>query len=366
VKGYPASRLGAHDLDRLLSTLDVNFDNLTECLISPGWRISFQSRELPGVHYTIQGNGRFVVGETFSADIEPHSLIIVPPGRPFHIDSMVEHRPFGTVEYDPFKWPAIPPGEVRRIVAGDDEPKMLVICGFFRASYGASLDLFSPYGAPIFEKFDSKDQLDQKLRAALDELVAQEIGAGTMTASLLKQVLIAVFRRSMSSIDLWTERFSALRDVHVARALAEMVARPGALHTVQSLAEISGLSRSGFVARFTTVLGHAPMTLLRQLRLRHAAHLLNMDGVSVEQVANASGYENRSSFIRAFRKRPKRRRFCDGPTWARQSASGIRYQRRLTTQPAPIFPRQPCSRYWTVWSRCWLRGDRSAVPVHRR
>jgi AraC-like DNA-binding protein len=41
---------------------------------------------------------------------------------------------------------------------------------------------------------------------------------------------------------------------------------------------------------------------LRQLRLRHAAHLLNMDGVSVEQVANASGYENRSSFIRAFRK----------------------------------------------------------------
>ena len=302
MKGHPASGIPAHELDRLLSTLDVNVDYLTECLISPGWRISFQPRELPGVHYTIEGNGRFVIGETFSADLEPHSLVIVPPGRPFQIDSMVEHRPLGTVDYNSAKWPVMPPGEVRRIVAGNDEPKMLVICGFFRASYGASLDLFSPFGAPVFERFDSKDQLDQRLRAALDELVAQEIGAGAMTASLLKQVLIAVFRRSMSSRDLWIERFSVLRDVHVARALAEMVARPGALHTVESLAEISGLSRSGFIARFRTVLGCTPMTLLRQLRLKHAALLLNTDGVSVEKAASAAGYENRSSFVRAFQK----------------------------------------------------------------
>jgi AraC family transcriptional activator of mtrCDE len=81
-----------------------------------------------------------------------------------------------------------------------------------------------------------------------------------------------------------------------------MVARPGAPHTLQSLAEVSGMSRSGFVERFTTVFGRAPMTVLRQLRLKHAAHLLNMDGVSVEQAANATGYQSRSSFVRAFRK----------------------------------------------------------------
>jgi AraC family transcriptional activator of mtrCDE len=289
-------------LERLLSTLEVNFVKLSECLISPGWRLSFQAGELAAVHYTIQGSGRFGIEETFSVDLEPHSLIIVPPSKTFHIDNMVEHRPVGTLECNPLKWPHVPPGEVRRISAGEDEPKMLAICGYFRALYGTSLDLFSPHGAPIFEKFDSRDQLDQKLRAALDELVAQEIGAGAMSASLLKQVLIAVFRRSMSSTDLWIERFSALRDVHVARALAEMVARPSAPHTLQSLAEISGLSRSGFIERFTAVLGRTPMTALRQLRLRHAAHLLIMDGVSIERAANAAGYQSRSSFIRAFRK----------------------------------------------------------------
>jgi AraC family transcriptional regulator, activator of mtrCDE len=302
VNGRPASRIPKHELDRLLSILEVNFVKLSECLIGPGWRLSFQPEELPAVHYTIQGSGRFSIGEAFSVDIAPHSLIIVPPGKAFRIDSMVEHRPVGTIEYNSLKWPQEPPGKLRRIIAGENEPKTTIICGYFRASYGISLDLFSPYGAPIFEKFDSKDQLDQKLRAALDELVAQEIGAGAMTASLLKQVLIAVFRRSVNSEDLWIERFSALRDLHIAKALAEMVARPGAPHTLQSLAEISGLSRSGFIERFTTVLGRTPITVLRELRLRYAAQLLNMDSIPVEQVASAAGYQSRSSFIRAFRK----------------------------------------------------------------
>lgn len=44
------------------------------------------------------------------------------------------------------------------------------------------------------------------------------------------------------------------------------------------------------------------MTVLRQLRLRHAAQVLSVDGVSVEQAANAAGYQSRRSFIRAFRK----------------------------------------------------------------
>jgi transcriptional regulator GlxA family with amidase domain len=158
--------------------------------------------------------------------------------------------------------------------------------------------LFSAHSAPIVEKFDSKDRLDQKLLAALDELVAQEIGAGAMTASLLKQVLITVFRRSMGPLG---RKIFRIAWPSCGMALAEMAAKPGARHTLQSLAEISGLSRSGFIERFTRALGCTPMAVLRQLRLRRAAQLLSVDGVSVEQAANAAGYQSRSSFIRAFR-----------------------------------------------------------------
>jgi AraC family transcriptional activator of mtrCDE len=317
VPGTPAARIPLPELDRLLSTLEVDFVRLSECLISPGWQLAFQPQQFPAIHYTLRGSGRFGVGDTFSIPIEPHSLVIVPPGQTNRMDSMVEQRPVDTLEYDSSKWPPLVPGQVRRIIAGPDEPKMLIICGYFRASYGTSLELFSPQNRPIHEKFDSNDQVDVKLRAALEELVAQEVGAGAMTASLMKQVLIAVFRRSLSSHDLWVERFSSLRDVQIARALAEMVARPGAPHTLRSLSELSGLSRSGFAERFTSVLGRAPMTALRELRLKHAAHLLRMEGLSVEQVANAAGYSSRSSFVRAFR----RAHGCDPSDYRKMAAA---------------------------------------------
>jgi hypothetical protein len=49
--------------------------------------------------------------------------------------------------------------------------------------------------------------LDTRLEMALKELVAQEVGAKAMSAALLKQVIVALMRRSLSSLNLWVERF---------------------------------------------------------------------------------------------------------------------------------------------------------------
>jgi transcriptional regulator GlxA family with amidase domain len=81
-----------------------------------------------------------------------------------------------------------------------------------------------------------------------------------------------------------------------------MVARPGAAHTVQSLAHGAGLSRSAFMARFAEIFGRSPMTILRDLRMRQAALDLTTTTMPVDIVAHKAGYESRSSFVRAFRK----------------------------------------------------------------
>jgi AraC family transcriptional regulator, activator of mtrCDE len=81
---------------------------------------------------------------------------------------------------------------LRRYVAGAGDPDIVLICGFFHASYGSSLELFSDLSSPIVERFDARDQLDHKLKSALAELVSQEIGFGAMSAALLKQVIIVV------------------------------------------------------------------------------------------------------------------------------------------------------------------------------
>ena len=107
--------------------------------------------------------------------------------------------------------------------------------------------------------------------------------------------------RSLNSTDLWLERFSLLSDPQVARAFVDMLARPGAPHSLRTLSETAGLSRSAFMARFAAAFGCSPMALLRQLRMRHAADMLAANVLSIEQIAHAVGYTSRSSFVRAFR-----------------------------------------------------------------
>ena len=194
----------------------------------------------------------------------------------------------------------IAPGAFRRFVAGDGGTHIMLICGYFRASYGGSIDLFAPLPSAIVEHFDFADQLCDKLKLAMAELIAQEVGMRAMATCLLKQVLVTLLRRSLSSMNLWVERFSILGDPQIARAFADMAARPGFPHSVQSLAQTAGLSRSAFMARFTQLLGKSPMVTLRDLRMRQAAKLLTASNLSVDQVAHCVGYKSRSSFFRAF------------------------------------------------------------------
>lgn len=187
-------------------------------------------------------------------------------------------------------------------MAGDGDPEIVLICGFFHASYGSSLELFGHLSSPIVERFDARDQLDRTLKSALAELVSQEIGSGAMSAALLKQVIVVLLRRSLRSMESWVERFSMLRDPQIARAFSEMAAQPGRHHSLQSLAQCAALSRSTFVQRFTDLVGRPPMTVLRDLRMRQAAHQLESGTLTLDQIAGRVGYESRSSFIRAFRK----------------------------------------------------------------
>lgn len=297
----PISHISRADLDSLINTLEVSFLTLYECLVSPGWRLALTASDAPAIHYNLSGMGRLSVGNEPPIDLMPHTLVIVPANMPFTF-SGASSGAEGSRETIHQTLRNIPSDGVQRFAAGQGEPCLMLICGYFRALYGSSIDLFGSLTAPIVEQFEATDQLDQKLKSAMAELIAQEVGTGAMTTSLMKQVLIILLRRSLSSLSIWTERIAIFKDPQIARAFAQMAARPSAHHTVESLCHAVGLSRSAFMARFTAVLGQSPMTVLRQLRMRHAAVLLSSNTLSIDQVAFNVGYSSRTSFSRAFRK----------------------------------------------------------------
>ena len=297
----PLVPVSAADLDRLLDTLMVRFVRLSECLVGEGYRLELGGIDAPGLHYNLSGTGRLVVGTGKAIELQPHTLVILPANTLFRIEVPSRRSARATWKTIHGRSQEFAQGAIRRYVATDAEPVIMLICGYFHASYGSSTDLFGALTAPLIEQFSEGDQVDESLRAALMELVAQEVGSGAMSAALLKQVLVALLRRSLRSMDLWVERFSLLSDPQVARAFADMVAHPGAPHSVHSLARIACLSRSAFVARFTKVVGRSPMSILRDLRMRQAADQLRTTTMTVDEIAHHVGYESRSSFVRAFR-----------------------------------------------------------------
>jgi AraC family transcriptional activator of mtrCDE len=298
----PLLRVSPRDIDTLLSTLEVRFVALSECLVSAGFRLEMGGVDAPGIHYNIAGMGRIFICDDPPLDLWPHTLVVVPANCPFRIEVQSPRTGFNSLTHVDGRRHVRTAGMLRRYVAGDGEPEVVLICGFFHASYGSSLDLFGHLSSPIVERFDARDQLDHKLKSALAELVSQEVGFGAMSAALLKEVIVVLLRRSISSMQPWTERFAMLRDPQIARAFAEMAAQPGGRHSLQSLAHCAALSRSTFVQRFTGVVGRPPMMVLRDLRMRQAAHQLATETFTLDQIASDAGYESRSSFVRAFRK----------------------------------------------------------------
>lgn len=293
----PIVHISPSDVDTLLSALEVRFVALTECVVSPGYALDLSGTDAPGLHYNLVGSGTLHVQGEPPIHLAPHRLIVVPPNSAFRIEG-ASMPPLTTVDARLQDQR----GLMRRFAAGGGEPEIILICGFFHATYGSRADLFEGLRSPICEQFDPSDRLDETLKSAMTELVAQEVGSSAMSEALLKQVIVALVRRSLSSMSQWVERFAILRDPHVARAFSMMAADPGAPHTVQRLARSVGLSRSAFMARFAEVTGQSPMRILRDLRMRHAAQLLRTTKLSIEEIVRNVGYESRSSFVRAFRR----------------------------------------------------------------
>jgi AraC-like DNA-binding protein len=300
VSDRPNHVLSRSDLDVLMATLDVDVIGLIECLVSPGWRLSFRSADAPAIHYNLSGTGRMVVGGLPAFSLEPHTLVITPAKKPFHIevDDRTAARTVNVVEA---QWDPRLGERIQRFVAGDVDPTVMLICGYFRATYGSSIDLFADLSTPIVERFESGDELGSKLQAALAEISGRQVGMQAMTTAILKQVLVTLVRRSLNSTSVWLERFSILSDRQIAHAFADMVARPSADHSVIALAQKAGLSRSAFMARFVRAIGCSPMVALRQMRMKRAADMLAAKTFSVDQIARSVGYRSCSSFLRAFR-----------------------------------------------------------------
>ena len=276
----PILRISAADLDVLMGTLEVRQTELEECTLRNERLFERDHHGMTRLYYGVGGSGSLTTAQGLSIAIAPHTLVVLPPVARLLRQSQAASR------------------ENRVVLAGNAR----ILCGRFHAALGDVVDMFGGLSMPIVERFAEGDGLQTKLRLAFAELQERQPGSVAMTSLLMKQAIMLLLRRSLASPSPWVEHFAILRDHRISRAFAEMAAKPGAAHTVDSLARMACLSRSTFMARFCDLVGRTPMSVLRDLRMRQAAQQLRVAGISIGQIGQAAGYANNSGFIRAFRK----------------------------------------------------------------
>ena len=175
----------------------------------------------------------------------------------------------------------------------------VVDCGRIRAVYHGSLGLFDHLREPLVQDLAGDDPLRQVLEQLVDEMVARSPGFRAMAEALVRRCLILLLRRHFEQ---GGDRLSclAIEDPRLGRAAAAMQARPEHGFSLTELAEVAGMSRSVFAARFVRTVGQSPMEFLKALRLGRAAELLRRTDLPVKSVSPRVGYSSRSAFTRAF------------------------------------------------------------------
>lgn len=168
-----------------------------------------------------------------------------------------------------------------------------------RATFRGAVGVFDHMQDTLVETFAANDPLRRSLDELCGEMVARKPGARAMVETLARRCLILLLRRCFEHTE-HRRSWLALEDARLSRAVAAMQAEPGQVFRLSTLAQVAGMSRSVFAARFATVLGEPPMEFLRIVRLGRAAHLLSRTDLPVKSIASQVGYSSRSSFTRAF------------------------------------------------------------------
>lgn len=293
--------------DALLASLAARASAFAVCRVAPGWRLRLGAASAPLLHYVLRGSGVLRLAEGAAIPLSPHGLVLLPPGCAHALEVAAPDEAAGVTREaaGPESCAALADGLLRftagaaGTVPGGGE--LVSACGTVEATYAGSRGLFDRLAAPLLLRLDGTDPLRQAFEAMLGELAAPALGTHALVEALLKQCLVLLVRR-LDPAELARLLGSAgAADPRLVAAVRAMLEHPSRPFTLEGLAAELGMSRSGFAAHFHAAFGQPPMEFLREVRLRHAARLLETTDLPVATIARCVGYESRSYFSRAFR-----------------------------------------------------------------
>jgi len=284
-------------LNKLLSNLAIDPEPFALCMLDNGWRVCLPAPPVPIFHFVLQGHGVVCDPDDRCTPVTPLSATIIPVGMAHRLETDGEIDNELRIDKPPQD-----PGICQIIAGTGDEHDLIVACGKINARYGDAVGLFDHLHSMLTVDMSEVPNIRSLFDQLLDEQLKSAPGYELIIASLMTQIIVHMFRlleeESQDSLP-W---LSALQDARLARAMDSIFENPGANHSVESLAEEAGMSRSAFADHFSAAFSRSPINFVNHVRMERAGKMLDKGTSSIDQVANQVGFASRSHFSQAFKK----------------------------------------------------------------
>ncbi len=271
------------------------------------WGFHVGQIESASFYILLQGNGYLRLDEDVTA-LSAGDLALCPRGFSHVLGDSPNAR---SISLDELRGMARPDSRsgfgCYRIDFGGDGPPSTIICGRLAFDSPKSHPLLGVLPKLIVvrgENGQAAPWLDQALRLISLESTSEAPGAQIALDRLMDLLFIYAVRIWLSQVPAGDAGWlGALRDPRIGAALRRIHAEPAASWTVASLARTSGMSRSGFSARFSDLVGEPPLRYVTRWRMRVAAKLLlDQSQASVADIASQVGYESEAAFGVVFKR----------------------------------------------------------------
>jgi len=176
------------------------------------------------------------------------------------------------------------------------------VCGEIQLAAPKSLLWQALPGEIIIRQNQAGTILTRLLELVIGEASTPRFGSESVIERLCDSLFVLAIRHCIEENLVREGVFAAMQDKRLAKALALIHEQPWQAWTLHELCVQAGVSKSVLSEKFSALIGHSPIEYLTLWRLQIAAHWLMEPDMSVERVAERSGYESAPAFSKAFKR----------------------------------------------------------------
>lgn len=271
------------------------------------WGVAVPSYEnVARFHFAHRGNCLVRVdGVEKIVDLAQGDLVIIPHGAAHAL--YCGHDPEHTImPLDAVLKSSGFAGTGTLVYGGEDtQSETQLICGHFSFDPNARHILMERLPAYIHLTNYGESAgrwMEATLRMIGEETGGQKMG-GDLIALRMSEVILAQAIRSYIEGSGALERgLGAFAHKNLSRALETFHKAPADSWTVETLAQVAGMSRTSFAVQFHKTMDMTPIDYVTKWRMEIAKKVLLTSGASLSDAAESAGYASDSAFSRIFKK----------------------------------------------------------------